>query len=270
MFLDTVFSFIILLLLSFSIYKLAGLKAEIAPFVALCTIVCTVTLFALFNLLNVGIGLCYGGTLVLFVLGIKASKGSLKQELKEFFTPGVIFFILSCCFLFIILALQKPTLSQWDEFSFWGTSQKLTKYHGAIYSFYDSSLIGKTTPPSLAVLSVFFQPVGQGYLEWKAFFAYDVLLFSSFAAWTAGVKKEKWHCVFMVFLFGFLTPFIFEVYTKIVYLVPVYMSVMADIPLGVVFAGAVAVYLFGKNEEGQSDNYILALVPVVMMFTQMK
>ncbi|MEG1896144.1 MAG: hypothetical protein RR162_07870, partial [Oscillospiraceae bacterium] len=270
MFLDSVFSFIILLLLSFSIYKLAGLKAEIAPFVALCTIVCTVTLFALFNLLNVGIGLCYGGTLVLFVLGIKASKGSLKQELKEFFTPGVMLFALSCCFLFIILALQKPTLSQWDEFSFWGTSQKLTKYHGAIYSFYDSSLIGKTTPPSLAVLSVFFQPVGQGYLEWKAFFAYDVLLFSSFAAWTAGVKKEKWHCVFMVFLFGFLTPFIFEVYTKIVYLVPVYMSVMADIPLGVVFAGAVAVYLFGKGEEGQSNNYILALVPVVMMFTQMK
>ncbi|MEG3029224.1 MAG: hypothetical protein RR827_02345 [Oscillospiraceae bacterium] len=271
MFLDSVFSFIILLLLSFAIYKLAGLKAELSPFVALCTILCTVTIFALFNLMNLGLGLCYGAAAVLFVLGVKKSKGNLKQDIKDFLSPGVIFFILSCALMFVILALQKPILSQWDEFSFWGTSQKLTKYHGAIYSFYESSLIGRTTPPSLAILSTFFQPMGQGYLEWKAFFAYDVLLFSSFAAWTAGVKREKWHCAFMVYLFGFLTPFIFEVYTKIVYLAPMYISVMADIPLGVVFGGAVAVYLFGKKEGvGQNNNHILALVPVLMMFTQMK
>lgn len=177
-------------------------------------------------------------------------------------------FFASSVFMFIILSTKNPSISQWDEFSFWATSQKLTKAHGAIYSFYDSSLIGKTTPPALAVLSAFFQPIGTGYLEWKAFFAYDVLLFSAFSAWTAAFKKERWHYSVITYLFGFLTPFIFEVYTKIVYLAPIYISLMADIPLGVVFAGAVAVYLFGKREG--CDKYPLALVPVLVMLTQIK
>lgn len=281
MFLDSIFSLFAILLLAFSLYKLCGLNASVTPFVAVTGVIATVSLLSLVNLLAPAVWLCYIASAVLFAFAAKKSP-DLKKDLADFFSPGVIMFVIGCVFMFAILSVNQPVLYVWDEFSFWGTSQKLTKYHDAIYTYYDSSLIGKTTPPALDALVYFFQPVGQGYVEWKAFFAYDVLLLSSFAAWTAAFKKEKWHNAFVVFLFGFLTPFVFEVYTKIVYMVRVYISVMSDIPLGVTFAGAMAVYFFGRKDSGSltcspdgtktvnSGNHILALLPVLISFTLMK
>lgn len=278
MFPDTIFSLAVIMLLSFGIFKFTKLNPSVTPFVAVTSVVAFVSLLSLVNMLMPAVWLCYGTAVVLFVLAAKKS-ADIKKDLADFFTPGVIMFLVGCVFIFTVLAVHQPALNLWDEFSFWGTSQKLTKYHGAIYTYYDSSLIGKTTPPALAVLAVFFQPIGQGYVEWKSFFAYDVLLLSSFAAWTAAFKKDKWHHSFFVFLFGFLTPFVFEVYTKIVYMCRVYISVMADIPLGVTFAGAMAVYFFGRDEDKfpqgslaqkNSFNHIIALLPVVISFTLMK
>lgn len=280
MFLDSIFSLIAIMLLAFSFYKLFGLNPSVTPFVAVMSVVAATGLLSLVNLLMPAVWLCYAASVVLFALSAKKSS-DLKEDLAQFFTPGVIMFLAGSVFIFCVLAVRQPMLYVWDEFSFWGTSQKLTKHYGAIYTYYESSLIGKTTPPALAVLSVFFQPVGQGYLEWKACFAYDVMFLASFAAWTGAFKRKEWHKSFMVFLFGFLTPFVFEVYFKVVYMVRVYISIMADIPLGVTFAGAIAVYLFGKEQQNlpctldSSENknrgtYILSLLPILISFTLMK
>lgn len=277
MFLDSILSLIAVLLIAFCIYKQFGLNPSVTPFVSLLSIVSFISLLSLVNLLMPSIWAVYIIAIVGIVFVVYKNKQTLKEDISEFFTPGVIMFCVASVMMFIVLSIKQPILTQWDEFSFWGTSQKLTKYHSAIYTYYPSSLIGKTTPPSLAVLSVFFQPIGQGFLEWKAFFSYDVLFFASFCAWTASFKKDKWHYAFMVFLFGFMTPFVFEVYTKIVYLVPVYMSIMADIPLGITFAGAIATYLFACDDKSCNNlNYegrgrhILALLPVLIAFTLMK
>ena len=281
MFPDSIFSLIIILLLAFSLYKLTGLSAAVTPFVAVTTVTAFVSLLSLVNLLAPAVWLMYILSAVLFLLAAKKTE-DFKKDIADFFTtPGVVMFTIACVFMFVILCVNQPVLYVWDEFSFWGTSQKLTKYHHAIYTYYESSLIGKTTPPALDALVYFFQPVGRGYVEWKAFFAYDVLLLSSFAAWTAAFKKSRWHNAFVVFLFGFLTPFVFEVYTKIVYMVRVYISVMSDIPLGVTFAGAIAVYFFGRDGYGETDavtvktyrnsgSHIIALLPVLVSFTLMK
>ncbi|MBQ5324659.1 MAG: hypothetical protein J6J58_04350 [Oscillospiraceae bacterium] len=281
MFPDSIFSLIAILLLAFSLYKLCNLNASVTPFVSVCTVTAFVSLLSLINLLSPAVWLSYILSAVLFAFAAKKS-ADLKKDIADFFTPGVIMFVIGCVFMYLILMINQPVLFVWDEFSFWGTSQKLTKYHDAIYTYYDSSLIGKTTPPALCALVYFFQPIGDVYVEWKGFFAYDVLLLASFAAWTAAFKKEKWHNAFLVFLFGFLTPFVFEVYTKIVYMVRVYISVMSDIPLGVTFAGAMAVYFFGKNTDENlpckldsskgtnSANHVIALLPVLISFTLMK
>ena len=281
MFLDSIFSLIIILLLAFSCNKLLRLNASVTPFVAVMGVTAFVSLLSLVNMLDAAVWATYALAVVLFVLAVKKSR-DIKADIAGFFSPGVIMFVIGCLFVFAILSVNQPVLYVWDEFSFWGTSQKLTKFHHAIYTYYDSSLIGKTTPPALDALVYFFQPIGQEYVEWKAFFGYDVMLLASFAAWTAAFKKEKWHNAFVVFLFGFLTPFVFEVYTKIVYMVRVYISVMSDIPLGVTFAGAMAVYFFGKETEVEqyshlsvkanrnSGNHVLALLPVLVSFTLMK
>ena len=280
MFPDSIFSLIIILLLAFSLYKLCGLNPSVTPFVAVMGVMAATGLLSLVNLLMPAVWLCWLVSAVLFCLAARKS-GNIKEDLAAFFTPGVIMFLVGSVFIFCVLAMRQPSLYVWDEFSFWGTSQKLTKHYGAIYTYYDSSLIGKTTPPSLAVLSVFFQPFGREFLEWKAFFAYDVMFLASFAAWTAPFKRKDWHKAFMVFLFGFLTPYVFEVYYKVVFMVRVYISLMSDIPLGVTFAGAVAVYLYGRGKQSlpytldtaenkNSGNHILALLPVLVSFTMMK
>ena len=280
MFPDSIFSLIAILLLAFSFYRLFGLNPSVTPFAAVMTVMAVTGLMSLVNLLMPAVWLCWVLAVLLFCAAM-AKSSDRKEDIARFFTPGVIMFVLGCVFIFCVLAMRQPTLYVWDEFSFWGTSQKLTKHYGAIYTYYDSSLIGKTTPPALAVLSVFFQPFGADFVEWKAFFAYDVMFLASFAAWTGAFKRKEWHKAFMVFLFGFLTPYVFEVYYKVVFMVRVYISLMSDIPLGVTFAGAIALYLYGRDTENLSNaldeaqnknsgNHILALLPVLVSFTMMK
>ena len=181
MFLDSIFSLIIILLLAFSLHKLCRLNASVTPFVAIMSVTAFVSLLSLVNMLGVSVLICYELVALLFILAVKKSS-DIKQDIADFFTPGVIMFVIGCVFMFVILWANQPVLYVWDEFSFWGTSQKLTKFHHAIYTYYDSSLIGKTTPPALDALVYFFQPIGQEYVEWKAFFGYDVMLLASFAA----------------------------------------------------------------------------------------
>jgi len=71
----------------------------------------------------------------------------------------------------------------------------------------------------------------------------------------------------VTYLFGFLSPYIFEVYTKIIHIEPVYITTMADIPLGVVFSGAVAVYLFADKKDSRD---VLGLLPVLVLLTMIK
>lgn len=270
MLLDSLISLFVIILWSFIIYKTTKMNPSVTPFVAVGCVVCFVSLLSLVNMLMISIWAVWIGAFGVFGFIAYKYKNSLKEDLKEFFTPGVILFVVFALFIFVVLWVKQPILSSWDEFSFWGTSQKVSKYHKAIYTYYDSSLLGTTTPPALAVLSVFFQPFGQTYLEWKAFFSYDVLLLASFCAWTGFFKKDKWQYAFCVFLFGFLTPFICEVYTKIVYVVPVYMSVMADVPLGAVFAGCLAVYFFAVRPNQAKGENLLFICPLLIVFTLMK
>ncbi|MBQ5782953.1 MAG: hypothetical protein IIV99_06180 [Oscillospiraceae bacterium] len=279
MFPDSIFSLIVVLLLAFSLYKLLKINPSVTPFVSVMTIVAFVSLASLVDLLNPSIWAVYILSAVLFALAAKKSD-NMKQDLLDFFTPGVIMFAVGCIFLFCVLAASQPLMGEWDEYSFWGTAQKLTKHYGQIYTYYDSSLIGKTTSPALCVLAVFFQPFGTGYLEWKAFFGYDVMFLASFCAWTGAFKKKNWHQSFFVFLTGFMTPFVFIVFSRVSNIIRAYISVMADIPLGIVFAGAMAVYFFAKDCDWQENSlcpagkncgsHLLCLVPVLVTFTMMK
>ena len=267
MFLDSILTLAVIMLLSFSIYGLFRLNACVTPLVSISCLVCAVTVFAYANMLFLGVILCFIAVLLIFIFTLYKNKNRLSQLADGFFTPGVLFFIVFSLALFVLFSIKRPILNEWDEFSFWGISQKLVKSHEALYTFYPSSMIGKTTPPALAVLVYIFQSFSAGYTEWKAFFAYDVLFFACFSAFSAKFGRKQWHSAFMLYLFGFLTPFIFEIYTKIIYLQPTYITTYADIPLGVVFAGVLAVYFFSCDNNSRD---ILPLLPIVAMLTLIK
>ena len=136
-----------------------------------------------------------------------------------------------------------------------------------LYTYYKSSMIGNSTPPTLAILSYFFQWGNAEFAEWIAFFGYDIMFFACFSAFTAAFDREKWNSAFIVYLLGFLTPYIFEVYTKIIHLEPTYITTYADVPLGITTAGALAVYFFSNDGDSRD---VWPLLPVLMFLTLIK
>lgn len=267
MLLNSFIALLAVLAFAFALSALFKIKPAFTPLVSLAVLVDLSVMFALVNMLKAGVAFSYGLAFGLFAFALYKNRDSLKEKVRRFFSPGVILFAVSCLAMLAFLAYKQPLMYEWDEFSFWGISQKLVKNRDALYTYYKSSMIGNSTPPTLAVLSYFFQRFNPAFTEWISYFGYDVMFFACYAAFTAPFEKKSWNSAFAVYLFGFLSPYIFEVYTKIIYLEPVYISSYADIPLGVVFAGAMALALFA--DSGKSRD-ILVVLPVLMFLTLIK
>ena len=267
MLLNAVVSFVAVVLFAFGLHLMFNLKAALTPLVSLSVLINVVSLAGMFDLLKPGVFMAYGLTAIVLALGLHKKRNSLKEEIAEFMQPGVILFLLASVAMLVFLAIRQPLMSEWDEFSFWGISKHLLNIKDQLYTYYKSSMIGNSTPPSLAVISYFFQWANVEFAEWIAFFSYDVMFFACYSAFTAGFSKKQWNNAFIVYLLGFLTPYIFEVYTKIIFLEPVYITTYADLPLGIATAGALAVYFFG--DDGDSRD-VLAVLPVLMFLTFIK
>ena len=267
MLLNSFIALLAVLAFAFALSALFKIKPAFTPLVSLAVLVDLSVIFALVNMLKAGVAFSYGLAFGLFTFALYKNRDSLKEKARRFFSPGVILFAVSCLAMLVFLAYKQPLMYEWDEFSFWGISQKLVKNRDALYTYYKSSMIGNSTPPTLAVLSYFFRRFNPAFTEWISYFGYDVMFFACYATFTAPFEKKSWNSAFAVYLFGFLSPYIFEVYTKIIYLEPVYISSYADIPLGVVFAGAMALALFADGEKSRDT---LAILPALMFLTLIK
>ena len=265
--LNTVVSFIAVLLFALGLHLTFNLKASLTPLVSLAVLINVVSLAGMFDLLKPGVFMAYGVALAVFCIGVVKNKNDLKQKLASFLQPGVILFLIASVAMLAFLSIRQPLMTEWDEFSFWGISKHLLNIHDQLYTYYKSSMIGNSTPPTLAILSYFFQWGNAEFAEWIAFFGYDIMFFACFSAFTAAFDRKKWNSAFIVYLLGFFTPYIFEVYTKIIHLEPTYITTYADVPLGIATAGALAVYFFG--DDGDSRD-VLPLLPVLMFLTLIK
>ena len=265
--LNSLLSLTIIILFAFGIHALFNIKSQLTPLISLTVLIDIAILFAMYDMLKPGVIIACGIGLAVFGVSVYANRDSLSEKIGSFLTPGVILFILASTAMLIFMAMRQPMMQEWDEFSFWGISQHLLKIHDQLYTYYKSSMIGNSTPPALPVLSYFFQWRNPGFTEWISFVSYDVMFFACYSAFTALFDRKGWNTAVMVYLFGFLVPYVFEVYTKIIYLEPVYMLTYADIPLGVVFAGALAVYIFTQENDSRS---VLSVLPVIMFLTYIK
>lgn len=162
--------------------------------------------------------------------------------------PGfAAFFVLAAGWL-VFFALRRPMFSTWDEFSFWGTAAKIVKDSDGLYV---NAQIGwdwvGTHRPALIVLGYFFQFFGD-YAEWRVLAGYDILLLSIFALLTAGIGKGEARRLVPALGFGFLLPFLLTLYGSITRESDLYASALSDIPLGLTFGGALAVY-YGNDRR---------------------
>ncbi|MBQ3008048.1 MAG: hypothetical protein IJD80_00535 [Oscillospiraceae bacterium] len=252
---------------AFGIFVFGGISSAVIPLVSLVVLVDTGAVFAMMGMLKPGIIIAYIIAAAVFGAAVYKARTDIPGKVKEFFSPGVVLFIISSAVMLIILSATQPVMHGWDEFSFWGTSQKLVYSREALYTYYSSSMLGQSIPPSMAVLTYFFGGFALQFTEWVCYYAYDVLFFACFGAFTAAFGRKQPHSAFMLFTAAFTIPFLFEITEINSKLYSTYISAYADIPLGLVFAGAVAVYIYSQENNSRD---ILPVLPVLMFLTLIK
>ena len=264
---NSVMGFCAVLIMAYGLYNLTNLKSQITPIVALSVIMDIVIVGSLFGQLKTAVALAYLMSVAVFLFSVYKNKNYIAEKTKTFFSPGVVFFVLSSLLMLAFLCVKQPLIHGWDEYSFWGMSRKLIKEHGQLYTYYPSSMLGKSYPPALPLLVYFFQPFGGEFIEWASFFAYDVLLFACFCAFTAAFDNKNKNIAFMSFLTAFLAPFFFAVRTLQSFMDPAYISLYSDFPLAIVFSGIVAIYFFSESNDGKD---ILSILPTMIFLSFIK
>lgn len=249
---------------AFALYALADIRPSLTPLVSLVTIANVVIVFGMSDMLKTGTAITLFLAVAAAVYAVYRCRNNITEKLNGFLQPGVMLFAASCLMMLVYLSCAQPVMHEWDEFSFWGISQLLIKNHDQLYTYYSSSMLGQSIPPALPVLSYIFQWGTGVFAEWVGFFAYDVLMFAAFSAFTAGFDRKSANSAVFVYLLAFLTPFFFAISDFITYMKPVYISAYSDIPMALTFAGAVAVYFF--SEKG-NENAIIPVLPVLVFLT---
>lgn len=232
-------------LLSIDLNHFFSLPLSCAPFVSIC---CITLYFCLAGILNV---LLYAGVLFYIFVMLSAIFAFAKVVLgkrwrnftKSINNCGFLLFIVLSLFTLIYFYYRKPLFAEWDELSFWGTASKLMKINNALYT---KATIGWNWVPSqcpgLVVLGYWVQFLGEVFCEWKVFWAYDLLLFSIISMFMGDDRSLNYYKNFASSVIAILTPYIFTIYFRQIYVCPLYMSSYADIPAGFLFAGCFILY----------------------------
>ena len=246
---NLILSFLMVVIFAFGLYALTDLNPSTAPLVSLVTLVNIVVLASMVDMLQVGVILAYVLAMVVFCLSVYKNRENLKEKIYGFFTPGVVLFVAASVAMLICLYYTQPIIHQWDEYSFWGKSRQLVKNHNQLYTYYKSSMLGQSIPPALPVMSYFFQRFAPQFLEWAVYFAYDVLFFACFSAFTAAYDSKNWGSAVALFVAAFIIPYFFSVTVHTTTLSSAYISAYSDTPLALLTAGTVAVYMFSQHSN---------------------
>ena len=127
--LNSALAIIVILMFAFFLSSTAKLRPSITPLVSLAVLIDISIIFGMVNLLKPGVCAAYALAAVCFAFSVYKNRDSLKEKLSHFLEPGVVLFIVTSLAMMLFLFLRKPLMTEWDEFSFWGISQKLVKSH---------------------------------------------------------------------------------------------------------------------------------------------
>lgn len=186
-FLEILITFAAVLLFCAELHVRARVAIGLCPLFVLCGTMVWYSVFACFDLLLVA------GTLY-FVLAALALADLVRQRktlrAAEWITPASVFFVAAGLAMLLYFAIRQPIPMEWDEFSFWSIAPKVVKTTNHIYTAVPGNLRVTTFVPGLIMLDYAFQFIGRGFVAWKIFAAYDLLLFAIFAAVLSPLKKR--------------------------------------------------------------------------------
>lgn len=219
----------------------------LAPLTALGCISLWLTLAGMAGLLLPAGWLLLAASAALGVWALAGQRGKGKL-LARLLPPGAaLFWALTVSFA-VYFAIRQPLFSDFDEFSFWGPAAKLTSLNNSLYTTGEIGWAWQATQtPGLIVLSYFVQFLGR-FAPWKVYLAYDMLLFACFAAVLGGLGWKRYTLAAPLAAACWLAPWFFTVYNRTIEPCGVYMTSYGDIPSGIVFGGALALWLALRDD----------------------
>ena len=150
----------------------------------------------------------------------------------------------------VYFAVRQPIPTDFDEYSLWATAAKLTKANDALYTVGETGTPWQATQtPSLILMGYFAQFLGR-FAYWKVYVGYDWLLFACFAAVLGRLDWKKYALAVPAAVACWCAPWFFTTYNRTIFLSKVYMNSYGDIPAGVLFGGAVALWLALRAADG--------------------
>ncbi len=208
-----------------------------------------------------GVGLLFAGGVVWYAACFGLCIYTAVKTKKDFvrlISPGLLLFAVASAVMILLFQLTQPMLTQWDEFTFWGTAAKATSQTHQLYHVADSNLIARSYPPGLVVFSYMMQFFG-GYSESGQIAAMAVLQLACLVVPTAFFDKNKSGAVLCIAAMGLL-PLLFETNINGGNMMYAYLSCMADMPMAVMFGAALCLYLAG----GAKDTRLWIMLCVVL------
>lgn len=201
-------------------------------------------LFGLFDLLKYGLYFVYF-ILLLEVIWLGYQFYKKRLSLNLIWNPTYITFVIGTIFLFVLT--YNANLTDWDEFSHWGTNLKAMVFKDILWGSNKWDGVHIAYPPLSGVIEYFGCKLYGGYSEWIAFFSLDIFMLSLLTP----VFKTKWKdflknilyllCIYMVvYIFDFKLA-----------------SLYIDLPLGILFF--IGFYL-STLEKSKENKLLLSLI----------
>ncbi len=258
---DFALSFLALLFVAAFFIVRFRLNASVAPFAVAAGITVFLCLFGMLNLL-------FPATLAVFAFAAFSAvylvwfrRREWRDTVRQVFTPGFVFFVAVSVAFFFAVRAKNPYFTFWDEFSFWGIAAKNLFTHRQLYTLFTSSMINISYPPALPVWSFFMQVFNAGFSEWRVYAAYDILMAAVMAVLFARLKWKNYIAVPVLSFTAVSCTYLFWYSFEGLKL---YMTSYSDVPLGVLFGGAVLAY-FATSEERTLPNYIAVAVCLMLL-----
>ena len=234
-----------------------GVEAALLPLPTLGCVAVVLLAGGCLGVLPGALWLCLA--LLLAIGCLLAMKAGWNRCLAALQSPGLVLFLAGSALFWVLFAVNQPMFTQWDEFTAWGLAPKMLKETGLFYAANPVNLAAYQTYPATSLITYFYLGLFPEFSEWQCLAALDSLVLACVSA-AVGLSRKKWPAAVLLFGCGILLPYFFST-------IPagtastVYANAMADLPLAMLFGGALCVY-FGAGP--------LAAAPALALLTMTK
>lgn len=235
----------------------SGLCAGLLPLPVLAASALVLYVSGCAGALEIGAVLLVLAVPVVLADGWRQGVNPLRAVAAALRSPGFVLFLAGSAVLWLMLSVQQPMFTQWDEFTAWGLAPKMVVERGRFYVADPVNLTASFTYPGTSLVISLFH-FGGHFAEWSAMAALDTLFLAALSAATA-LPKSKWGQSVLLFAAGALLPYFFNPVPVGTY-ATAYANAMADLPLAFLFGGALCLQYVGAGRGVLLAAPVLALL----------